>query len=102
MRPGFNTLFVLWMAVLSYGSIRVPAQIAPMPYRPTPPPSPELTAPAAQGTPGTGPRAIIDGWSLGSELAPTAKSADHAVQLDPGTSDVVFFFDARPESSTPL
>lgn len=102
MRPGFNTLFVLWMAVLSYGSIRVPAQIAPMPYRPTPPPSAEFTAPGAQGTPGAGPRAMIGGWSLGSELAPTIKSTDHAVRLDPGTSDVVFFFDVRPESSTPL
>ncbi len=98
MRPGANTLFLLSMAVLSYGSMRVSAQIAPMPYTPAPPPSAETTAPDAQGTSGAGPRAMIGGWSLGSELAPTVKGADHPVQLDPGASDVVFFFNVRPKS----
>ncbi len=102
MRPGSNTRLLLSIAVLSYASMRIPAQIAPMPYTPAPPPSPETSAPGAQGTSDAGPRAVIYGWSLGSELSPTVKGADHAVQLDPGASDVVFFFHVQPESSAPI
>ena len=70
-----------------------------MPYTPAQPPPAETSGPGAKSAPGAGPRATISGWSLGSELAPTVKETDHAVQLDPGASDVVFFFDVRPKST---
>ncbi len=102
MRPRSNSLFLLGMAVLSYAPMRVLAQIAPMPYTPAPPPPAETSAAGAQSTSRAGPRATIYGWSLGSELAPTMMGTNHAVQLDPGASDVVFFFDARPKPPAPI
>jgi signal transduction histidine kinase len=75
-----------------------------MPY--TPPAAPAAESPTA-GTPansGSEPRAVIRGWSLGGELAPTAAATSQEIRLNPGTTDVVFFFDAltAPGATTPI
>lgn len=80
----------LWALAPSFAA----GQIAPMLY---PPPPVSGADPSSVGTPGTTasePRAVIRGWSLGSELAPAAPAAGQEIHLNPGTSDVVFFFDA--------
>lgn len=80
------------------------AQIVSMPYPPAPGGrskghcylAPSAESPAVGWLAGSPkePRALIRGWSLGSELSPSVSATGQAVCLDPGTNDVVFFFDA--------
>jgi signal transduction histidine kinase len=45
---------------------------------------------------------LILGSSFGSELEPDVNGADKEIELDPGASDIVLFFDAASKSSAPI
>jgi len=79
-------------------------QIAPMPYTPLPAPAAESQAVGSPESSENQPGAVIRGWSLGSELAPSAAVTGQEARLNPGTTDVVFFFDAVtvPGSTAPI
>jgi signal transduction histidine kinase len=94
MKRCSNAALTVTATLLVFAYPRAVAQIAPMPYTPVPAPAVGSGATGTQGPSGEQPRAAIRGWSLGSELAPTAAATGQVIHLNPGTTDVVFFFDA--------
>src|SRR5580692_12125253 len=99
-----KSALVVTVALSAFAHSRAVAQIAPMPYTPVPAPAAESPAVRAPGTSDIQPRAVIRGWSLGGELAPSSSASGKEVRLNPGTTDVVFFFDAvtAPGTSAPI
>ena len=99
-----KSALVVAVALSALAHPRAIAQIAPMPYTPVPAPAVESPAVGSPGTSGNEPRAVLRGWSLGSELTPSTSATGQEVRLDPGTTDVVFFFDAAtaPGSTAPI
>lgn len=93
----FLTLFIC-----SLIHVHVLAQIAPLPYTAVPAPAADAPTVVTRGTSRIEPRALIRGWSFGSELAPTVKWTGHEVRLDPGASDVVFFYNAASRAGAPI
>jgi signal transduction histidine kinase len=89
-----KSALVITVAFLALANSCAVAQIAPMPYPAVPAPAGEPPATVSSSDSENQPKAVIRGWSLGSELAPSAASAGKAIRLNPGTTDVVFFFDA--------
>src|SRR5580700_9699955 len=89
-----KSALVVTVALSALARPRADAQIAPMPYTSMPVPAAESSVTGTPGTLENEPRALIRGWSLGSELAPSSAATGREVRLDPGTTDVVFFFDA--------
>jgi signal transduction histidine kinase len=89
-----KSALVVTVTLSAFAYPRTIAQIAPMPYTQVPAPAVESRAAGARGASGSEPRAVILGWSPGSELAPSAAVTGQEVNLNPGTTDVVFFFDA--------
>ena len=88
-----KSALVVTVALAALAHSRAIAQIAPMPYTPVPAPAAESPAAGTPGTSGNEPRAVIRGWSLGSELAPSSAATGQEVRLNAATTDVVFFFD---------
>ena len=79
------------------------SQIAPLPY---PAPSTSDSAPATAETKALpvrpAPKAQITGWSLTSEVDPSAMRKETPVRLDAGNRDVIFFFNADTSPEQPL
>jgi signal transduction histidine kinase len=87
---------------LIFGPARVVAQVAPPPYIAAPPRTADAPQPARSATiPPDAPTAFLRGWSLGSELEPSAIQPDSSIRLEPDQPEVVLFFDAAPSSSQP-
>jgi signal transduction histidine kinase len=99
-----KSALVVIVALSALAHPRALAQIAPMPYTAAPTPAIESPAAGTPGISGNEPRAVIRGWSPGSELAPSSAATGQEVRLDPGTTDVVFFFDAVtvPGTTSPI
>lgn len=95
-----KSALVVTVVLSAFAHSRAVAQIAPMPYTPAPAPAAESSAAATPVTSGNEPRAVIRAWSTGSELSPSAAATGREVRLDPGTTDVVFFFDADTSPGT--
>jgi signal transduction histidine kinase len=80
------------------------SQIAPSPYANTttaPPPTSAANSDSADAPPAApcAPTARILGWSLTSEIDPSSIHRDHAVRLEAGSREIIFFFDATPHAA---
>jgi len=98
-------MFVLFICGL-YDS-QMYAQIAPLPYNnnapstvPEEPVSQNSTVSTAKA--GSTPNTVITGWSLKSEIDPSAIEHGVKVTLGPGQPEVIFFFDTDTSSNTPI
>jgi signal transduction histidine kinase len=100
-RYPFLSFFTLFIRSLIH--VHVLAQIAPLPYTPVPAPASDAPTVVTQGTSQKEPRALIRGWSFGNELVPAVKGwRGDEIRLDPGASNVVFFFKATSPSAAPI
>ncbi len=99
-----KSALVVTVALSAFAHSRAIAQIAPMPYTPVPAPAAESPPAGTPGISGNEPRAVIRGWSLGSELAPSSAATGQEVRLNPATTDVVFFFNdvVAPGTTAPV
>jgi len=99
-----TSALVVTVALSALAHPRAVAQIAPMPYTSVPAPAVESPAVGTPGTSANQPRAVIRGWSLGSEFAPSSTATGKGIRLNPGTTDVVFFFDdiTVPGATAPI
>lgn len=94
-----KSLLVFALVTPGFMQMRAWAQSVPTSYIPAGPPLVEISLGASQAATGAGPIAMVSGWSLDSELAPTIAKIDHPVQLKPGASDLVIFFNLRSPST---
>jgi signal transduction histidine kinase len=99
-----KSALVLTVVLSALAHPRAIAQIAHMPDTPAAAPAVDSPAVGTPGSSGSEPRAVIRGWSPGSELAPSSAATGQEIRFDPGTTDVVFFFDAVtvPGTTAPI
>jgi len=101
--PRRLVLLLCMSSLCAWGSSFVAAQIAPLPpYTSVPPQAPEPTPSGPETALPGAPTAIIPGWSFTTELANSIVGTSGEVSLDPGHSDLVFFFDATPATARPV